>query len=302
MQEVAYEPHTISRLKMKKNLFVRCALATNLVALSGCGMWQAAKDNEPLPPPPVREYRTLQVPEDLRQSRPPGNPMAAALARSASLSVATAPAPAAAAPVAEASAPAKASPVKGSFTPYFPSGVESAAPNSWTTEPGYDFPWIPGALPTRVNEETTFGAGARMLGRLFAKVTFADEAPVVQAPKVAVVPAKKEDHKSKSSLSRWFQSVMVVDEKPKEPERKTTETVKTASMVVCSGVTCLDSARDMLVTDAEAKGWQMLLNRRVSLHQSFQFRRDDRLVSIELDSDGGKTLAIEYSLMPVQTR
>lgn len=46
--------------------------------------------------------------------------------------------------------------------------------------------------------------------------------------------------------------------------------------------------------------WQMLLNRRVSMHQSFQFSRSGRVIWIELNSNGKKDLSIEYSLMPKQ--
>ena len=72
------------------------------------------------------------------------------------------------------------------------------------------------------------------------------------------------------------------------------------SSIDCDGVTCLDAARDALVADAGIKGWQMLLNRRVSMHQSFQFSRSGRVIWIELNSNGKKDLSIDYSLMPKQ--
>lgn len=309
---------------MNKTLPAWCVVGVSAVCLSGCSMWKAYKDDQPLPPPILREVRTLQVPDDLRQSRPASDPAATVLARTAAASVIVTPAPIAApvAPVASSAAaaaplPAPAAapaPAKGWFIPYFPSAMDTAQPKVWTTEPRYDFPWIAGAVPTRVNEETTFGAGSRMLGRVFAKVSFGDAAP--SAPKLlpeAVQQTPKEQKagepkKSKlSSLSRWLRTVLTSDDKPakaaqSEPLRTEMPSVINAGMVSCGGVTCLDSARDMLVADARAKGWEMLLNRRVSLHQSFQFRNADRLVSIELDSDGDKSLAIEYSLMPVQSR
>ena len=62
----------------------------------------------------------------------------------------------------------------------------------------------------------------------------------------------------------------------------------------------LDAARDALVDDAKVKGWDMLLNRRVSMNQSFQFIRQGRVVWIELNLVTPRELAIEYSLMPEQ--
>jgi hypothetical protein len=67
------------------------------------------------------------------------------------------------------------------------------------------------------------------------------------------------------------------------------------------GATCLDSARDALVEDAKAKGWVMLLSRRVSLHNSFQFSRGERVIWIELNSNGKRDLDIEYTLLPIQS-
>ena len=70
--------------------------------------------------------------------------------------------------------------------------------------------------------------------------------------------------------------------------------------IICESVTCLDAARDALVDDAKVKGWEMLLNRRVSMNQSFQFIRQGRVVWIELNLVTPRELAIEYSLMPEQ--
>jgi hypothetical protein len=55
------------------------------------------------------------------------------------------------------------------------------------------------------------------------------------------------------------------------------------------------------VEDAAAKGWEMLLNRRVSLHNAFQFAKGERVVWIELTSNGGHELEMEYTLLPVQS-
>jgi hypothetical protein len=70
--------------------------------------------------------------------------------------------------------------------------------------------------------------------------------------------------------------------------------------VICESVTCLDAARDALVEDAQVKGWEMLLNRRVSMHQSFQVARNGRVIWIEVNLTNPKELYIEYSLMPLQ--
>ena len=79
--------------------------------------------------------------------------------------------------------------------------------------------------------------------------------------------------------------------------------VVTKRMIQCDGgATCLDVARDELVEDAKAKGWEMLLSRRVSLHNSFQFKRGQRVVWIELNSNGKRDLDIEYTLLPVQNK
>ena len=76
----------------------------------------------------------------------------------------------------------------------------------------------------------------------------------------------------------------------------------TAETMSCNDVTCLDIARDMLVDDARSKGWNMIFNRRVSMHQSYQFSREGRLIGIEVHSTGGRLLTIEYNLMPAQLR
>jgi hypothetical protein len=165
--------------------------------------------------------------------------------------------------------------------------------------PDYDFPWVNGALPDRVNEETTYGVGADMFGRLFAKVVFGTQAlakPAEPAPDRDRDIAQK--HKSSSVFTRWFSSENtkkiepVVQREPPKPAH--------AASTVCAGATCLDAARDMLLDDAQSKGWKMLLNRRVSLHQSFQFERNGRVIWIEVDSDGKNGLKIEYALLPMQ--
>lgn len=181
-----------------------------------------------------------------------------------------------------------------------PTSSESQPPKTWVVDPSHDFPWIAGAQPTRVNEETTVGTGARMFGRLFARVEFGTGAiaPPVQPP-VEVVAAAAKQHKTGNALSRWFKS------EPKQPEPVVVPVAAPpmplhAAGIRCAGATCLDMARDMLLKDAERKGWKVLLNRRVSLHQSFQFQRNDRVMWVEVNSSGQNQLDIEYALLPAQ--
>lgn len=262
-----------------------------LTSLGGCSLWSRMDDDIPPPPTMSRQARLMQVPDDLRLPR--------------------AAAPAASAPAAEASAPATPVPVakpapapeqsKMLFAPYMPTSSESLPPKTWVVDPSHDFPWIAGAQPTRVNEETTMGVGGRMFGRLFAKVEFgtgAIAAPV--QPKPEVVAAAAQQHKTGNLLSRWFKSEPAKPADPLVVAVGTRPATLHAAGIRCAEATCLDAARDMLLQDAARKGWKTLLNRRVSLHQSFQFQREDRVIWVEVNSSGKSALDLEYGLLPAQ--
>lgn len=261
-------------------------------------MFNSPISDVPTPPSVERQARLLQMPDDLRAPRDtafrlllPNSSVAAApvvvtpLPGTAKVAVnapmqAPAPAPAPAAAPGTISAPAPAAtrgpaaaaptamrePGPMMFAPYLPSAKESQPPKSWEMAPKHDFPWVTGARPARVNEESTVGVGSRMFGRLFAEVEFGASATAQPSRTAATT------------------------EKPKLQ----------ASAVNCASTTCLDAARDMLLEDAQGKGWRMLLNRRVSLHQSFQFQRDDRVVWVEATSLGKNVLQLEYNLLPAQ--
>jgi len=182
------------------------------------------------------------------------------------------------------------------FAPYVPSLREGEAPRKWQKNPVYDFPWIAGSQPVRINEETIVGFGDQMLGRLYARAVFADriadtswlDAAPVAPQAAAVVPDKKS---RKNAQNKPVELMPVVNPAPKKK-----------SVLQCdAGAPCLDVARDILVEDAAAKGWEMLLNRRVSLHNAFQFAKGERVVWIELTSNGGHELEMEYTLLPVQS-
>jgi len=182
------------------------------------------------------------------------------------------------------------------FAPYIPTVREGEVPRRWQKEPTYDFPWIPGATPTRINEETVVGFGEQMLGRLYARAAFSDKPgppPVINESvqvKPLPAPAKKGSKNAKTAPEP-------------APPAPTPAPVVTKRMIQCEGgATCLDVARDELVEDAKAKGWEMMLSRRVSLHNSFQFKRGQRVVWIELNSNGKRDLDIEYTLLPVQNK
>lgn len=277
-------------------------LSMFIASLTGCGLWDVARQNEAPPPPNVRGFRALQIPSDLRVNRPPSSPTATELARALAPSAPLI-APAVPAPEAVTVTPVAETPSKGLFSPYFPTSAASAPPNIWTAEPKYDFPWINGAVPTRVNEEVTFGSGALMLGRLYAKVTFGAQTNTASGKSMATKQIEMPKQPKGSVLSRVFKAIVGGADQAEEVE-KAPEIVLplNAESMSCSDVTCLDVARDMLVDDAKSKGWSMLFNRRVSMHQSYQFSRDGRLIGIEVNSRGGKLLTIEYNLMPAQMR
>lgn len=269
-------------------------LGTALISLGGCSSWPSlyADHASAPPPPPIRPVRLLQVPEDLRGVMPrtsPANsmpvpiagPVLSERANPASLTADTLP----------------AKPAAAVIPPYLPTTRESLAPTTWTVDPVHDFPWMAGAVPVRVNEETTVGVGNRMFGRLFAEVHFGSipSAAVQLEPSTTPQP-----HPSSSPLTRWLKSWGTPTEKMAEPA-DTQPALLRAAEISCSGPTCLDFARDMLLIDAERKGWTTLVNRRVSLHQSFQFQRDDRVVWIELNSTGASVLQVEYAIVPSQT-
>lgn len=275
-----------------------------VLSLSGCGLWRSVDDDAPPPPTIQRQARLLQVPDDLRLPRAPAVTAALLAPEKTQPTVTAMPAvatAAAAVAVAEPVKPAVKEPVKMLFAPYVPTASESLPPKNWVVDPKHDFPWIAGAQPARVNEETTVGIGDKMFGRLFAKVEFgtgAIAAPVKPAPEV--VAAAAQQHKSANFISRWFKpETKAVDPVVVPVMTPPTQTLHAAG-VHCNGPTCLDMARDMLLQDAERKGWKMLINRRVSMHQSFQFQRHERVIWIEVNSPGKNTLDIEYGLLPVQ--
>ena len=180
-----------------------CVLGMPLF-LFGCASALNMEDDVPAPPSP-REVRQLSIPRDLAGNRPdrdPGQP---------SRVVVPPPPTALMAPAVVAPAP---EPVKEKepeppfnnklFAPYLPSVKEGNAPNKWQKQPVYDFPWIPGAEPTRVNEETVVGAGEQMLGRLYAKMHYERKSEPPPSPPVVVAPvpakeasASKDNRKNK---------------------------------------------------------------------------------------------------------
>lgn len=144
-----------------------------------------------------------------------------------------------------------------------------------------DFPWIPGAQPNRVAEETTVGVGARMYGRLFAKVEFG-------ASIAAATAASVGDESTRSK-----QATLV-------GARANRNEAQPIAQIACTGVTCLDAARELMLQDAQRKAWRVILNRRVGMHQSFLFQRGERAAWVEITSSGPNTLAVDYALVPVQ--
>ena len=270
--------------------------------ISACGSLMTQDDDIPLPPVP-REARQLRIPADLASNKPERSPITAAIAttqRATPLEILTPPA------VVPSQQPTetKTADAKGSemlFAPYLPSVKEGAVPTKWQKSPVYDFPWIPGAEPTRVNEETVVGAGDQMLGRLYArKVYTTEQAAPLKIEEKTLPPVKEEVVNKKTKPNKKSKAISLETEGTKNTGDNEKVKPATETGADCEGVTCLDVARDALVADAESKGWQMLLNRRVSLHQSFQFGRSGRVIWIELNSNGLKELSIEYSLMPKQ--
>ena len=311
----------------------------SVVFLFGCAsLWDINEDVPP--PPPIREVRVLNIPSGLSATRPAANPDTAAIAATQK-AVATTPnlVPVATANVAPPSraTPIPVDPVKPAesiplddkattsvvpvsnepllFAPYFPTEVETKLPAKWETNPVYGFPWVQGAEPSRINEEIVMGSGDQMIARLFAQVSYQKNIPLTNVKAQVKPPAvtfKFEEPlvKEESLISAIKRKMTSAPKKaaPKQAVPKQTEPiVKTEppqelqQFVICDGATCLDAARDALVADAKAKNWEMLMNRRVSLHQSFQFRKNDRIVLIEVSSDGKKKLDIEYGLLPAQS-
>lgn len=261
---------------MKINYSKRMLSSLFFISLTGCSLWNVVRTSEAPPLQNIGGFRALEMPPNLRVNKLPENSKSNELARALASPPPTSSAGSAVS-INAVVTPLVETPVKGMFSPYFPTSATSAPPNIWTAEPKYDFPWINGSVPTRVNEEVTFGSGALMLGRLYAKVTFANH-------------QISEPGKSVSAKN---------NEIAKPPEIMT---AMNAEKISCSGVTCLDVARDMLVDNAKLKNWNMVFNRRVSMHQSYQFSKDGRLIGIEIHSNGGNLLSIEYNLMPSQLR
>ena len=279
-----------------------CSLVT------ACGSLVSLDDDVPAPPVP-REARQLRIPADLASNKPERSPITAAIATTQKAAVAaeTPPAPPALVTpppiVATATVPTEVATKSPDmlFAPYIPSIKEGAVPNTWQKNPVYDFPWIPGAEPTRVNEETVVGAGEQMLGRLYAVKSYVKPVAEIKTVESKPDPLPKEEAAEKKSKRSKNSKAISLDIEVKKPTVETEKNKPTLENTLdCDGVTCLDAARDALVADAGIKGWQMLLNRRVSMHQSFQFSRFGRVMWIELNSNGKKDLSIEYSLMPKQ--
>ena len=186
------------------------------------------------------------------------------------------------------------------FAPYIPTLREGESPRRWQKQPVYDFPWIPGSSPTRINEETVVGFGEQMLGRLYARAAFAEKGgalpPVTETVQAKPLPTQAASNK-KSAKNNKTAEAAPATVTPVPPHGAAKKTLQCEG-----GATCLDLARDALVEDAKAKGWEMLLSRRVSLHNSFQFSRGERVVWIELNSNGKRELDIEYTLLPIQSK
>ena len=271
-----------------------------------------AIDDDVAPPPSPREARQLRIPADLAVNRPDRNPSTGPAVvqlskpsfndgfASVTASNSTAPVVISNLPqgLGNTSADVNLKSNDTFFAPYIPFLKEGSAPAVWQKNPVYDFPWIPGAVPARVNEETVVGAGEQMMGRLYAKKSYAIETDSLKSEDVKTVSLEKEDSSDKKIKKLKNSKASNQDVDIKKDTLKTKNSTDLG--ISCVGVTCLDAARDALAADAESKGWQMLLNRRVSLHQSFQFSRAGRVIWIELNSDGQKDLNIEYSLMPRQ--
>ena len=276
----------------KGALYISCGL------ISACSTVVSLDDDVP-PPPLPREARQLRIPADLLTNRPERSPITSAILSSQKpiLLEPQNPPPLTNAQVLANAKSAEKNNKSGEmlFAPYLPTVKEGIEPTVWQKNPAYDFPWIPGAEPTRVNEETIVGAGEQMVGRLYArKIFIKNEVEVKELENIKEIKEEIADKKSKKGKTVKAISLEINEKKT----NINNDAVK--NVTDCDGVTCLDIARDSLVADAELKGWQMLLNRRVSLHQSFQFSKNGRVMWIELNSDGMKELLIEYSLMPKQ--
>lgn len=300
-------------MKISRNTINALGAVVMGAAVTGCSTIMGMEDDTPAPPTP-REVRQLSIPKDLAGNRPERVPLTTdainaqkALTPPAPVALMAPPVTAASAvPTPDAAKEAEPKVTNMLFAPYIPSVKEGSAPNKWQKQPVYDFPWVPGAEPTRVNEETVVGSGDQMLGRLYAKVSFAaksDADATAQLPtdvinKDASLASKdikktRKGRVSDTELRAGLPALNPADIRKELP----TKPIK----VVCESITCLDAARDALVDDAKVKGWEMLLNRRVSMHQSFQFARAGRVIWIEITLTGPKDLSIEYSLMPEQS-
>lgn len=290
--------------KSNSNLYASLALsAVSLTLIPGCSsLWNI--DEDAPPPPPIREVRELKIPADLAVVRPVADPYTSAIVAAqanaaAELAARQQPAPAEVIVVTE-SQPQRSREGNNPklFAPYFPSEAESNSPKQWQNKPDYAFPWIEGAEPTRVNEETVFGAGTRVLGRLFALVSYENNIPVTAQ---LGAPDDGADKASQSEESMGFFEALKKKFLGATANANGSDGNNASSLFVqCEAVTCLDAARDALVADAANKRWELLMSRRVGLHQSFQFMRDDRIALIEISSDGKKRLDLEYALVPVQ--
>ena len=300
-------------MQVKFNLYqlAICVVCGSLV--SGCSSLVSIDDDLPPPPTSPREARQLRIPADLASTKIDRNPSPAPATNLVQLpkpvinEPATATTSSGPAPVVVSNQPSSAPSIAPEssakapgvfFAPYIPFLKEGSAPAVWQKNPAYDFPWIPGAEPTRVNEETVVGAGEQMLGRLYARKSYARDTEVVKLQEEQIVGLEKDDGSDKKNKKNKNNKPISLEPELRKDSLKSKPNAELG--VRCEGVTCLDAARDALVADAESKGWQMLLNRRVSLHQSFQFGRFGRVIWIELNSDGQRELNIEYSLMPRQ--
>jgi hypothetical protein len=284
---------------------VRSSLVSGLAlsSLAGCGLFQSEIDATALRPPSLMQpvvvkeeasnpARTVIAParapaEPVRAITPEGlpifqvatdprvpRPLPPALPQSAAVRASAVPSPLDAVPAITAMALDK------NAGPSTSSGTTEAARAVPPPAPAHDFPWIPGALHVRAQEETTFGVGSRMIGRLFARVDFGGSTSSRVAPSALL------------AIERPQSKGLAASAGPRENAPD--------AAVSCMGVTCLDAARDSLLFDAERKGWKVMLNRRIALQQSFMFQREDRMVWVEVKSSGASALDLEYGLIPVQ--
>ena len=229
---------------------------------SACSSLLNMEDDTP-PPPTPREVRQLSIPRDLAGNRPERSVLTPEVVNAQrpvapALPVITM-APAVPMPEVQKESEPKINNML--FAPYMPSVKEGTVPNKWQKQPVYDFPWIAGAEPTRVNEETVVGAGEKMLGRLYAKVSY-DHKPEVTKPVEAEVVKPVEPKATAKDNKKNKKSKVTDDELNSYIPIEVKKEIPTPKKVMCESVTCLDAARDSLVEDAQVKGWESYSHQR----------------------------------------